>query len=101
MMTRPLRLFALATLLASSALAADNGPSAHARGCFDAATGVYAVVSGDALGAIAARFRMSLAQIDQQNALSSNQIQVGQKLVVVPPSLDGPAGDSPPVDCRV
>jgi hypothetical protein len=100
MMTRPLRLFALAALLASSALAADNGPSAHARGGFDAATGVYTVVSGDALGAIAARFGMSLAQIDQQNALSSNQIQVGQKLVVAPPSLDpsssgSPAGDNP------
>jgi len=100
MMTRPFRLFALAALFGSSALAANNGPSAHARGGFDAATGVYTVVSGDALGAIAARFGMSLAQIDQQNALSSNQIQVGQKLVVAPPSLDlsssgSPAGDNP------
>ena len=98
MMTRPLRLFALATLLASSALAADNGPSAHARGSFDAATGVYTVVSGDALGAIAARFGMSLDQIDQQNDLSSNQIQVGQKLVVAPPSLDPSSNGSPPSD---
>ena len=36
---------------------------------------------------------MSLAQIDQQNDLPSNQIQVGQTLVVAPPSLGAPAGD--------
>jgi LysM repeat protein len=77
MMTRSLLFVVLATLLASHTLAADNGPSAHARGSFDAATGVYTAVSGDALGATAARFGMSLAEIDQQNALSSNQIQVG------------------------
>ena len=93
MMTRPLLFVVLATLLASHTLAADNGPSAHARGSFDAATGVYTVATGDALGAIAARFGMSLSQIDQQNALSSNQIQVGQKLEVAPPSLGVPAGN--------
>ena len=103
MTTRPLLFLVLATLLASHTVAADNGPGAHARGGFDAATGVYTVVSGDTLGAIAARFGMSLAQIDQQNDLSTNQIQVGQKLVVAPPSMDGPwggntGGDNPPVD---
>ena len=97
MMNRSLLFVVLATLLTRHTVAADNGPSAHARGGFDAATGVYTVVSGDALGAIAARFGMSLAQIDQQNGLSSNQIQVGQKLVVAPPSLDGTPGDNPTV----
>jgi len=72
MTTRPLLFLVLATLLASHTVAADNGPGAHARGGFDAATGVYTVVSGDTLGAIAARFGMSLAQIDQQNDLSTN-----------------------------
>lgn len=98
MMTRSLLFLVLVTLVASHTLAADNGPSAHARGRFDAATGVYTVVSGDALSAIAARFGMSLAQIDQQNDLSTNQIQVGQKLVVAPPSLGVPARDNPPGD---
>ncbi len=77
-----------AALITSSALGADNGPRAHARGGFDAATGVYTVVSGDDLGPVAARFGMSLPQIEQQNGLSSDQIQVGQKLVVAPPSLN-------------
>ncbi|MGB5830517.1 MAG: LysM peptidoglycan-binding domain-containing protein [Thiohalocapsa sp.] len=78
MKTRVLCLLVLTTLHVGNALAAADGPRAHARGGFDPASGVYTVVSGDALGAIAARFGMSLAQIDQQNALSSNQIRVGQ-----------------------
>ncbi len=93
MKTPALCLLLFSILCVGGVLAVDTGPRAHARGSFDAATGVYTVVGGDDLGPIAARFGMSLAQIEQQNGLSSDQIQVGQTLVVALPSLGGPAKD--------
>lgn len=73
----------LTTGLALGAVqAADGRPQRHAQGPFDPATGSYTVVGGDDLSHIAARFGLSVAQIEQQNGLSSDRIQVGQKLVV-------------------
>lgn len=43
---------------------------------------VYRVKSGDYLGRIASRHRVSVAQIKRWNNLSSNNIRVGQRLVI-------------------
>ena len=43
---------------------------------------VYTVKSGDYLGRIASRHRCTVAQIKRWNNLSSNNIRVGQKLVI-------------------
>ena len=43
---------------------------------------VYKVKSGDYLGKIASRHRCTVAQIKRWNSLTSNNIRVGQKLVV-------------------
>lgn len=62
--------------------AADGGPRHHAEGSYDPATGLYQVAPGDDLGAIASRFGVSLAALEQQNNLTSSGIQVGQALQV-------------------
>ena len=87
-----------ALLCMASAQAADSGPAPHARGPYDPSTGVYTVVSGDAAGAIAARFGLSLDQLDQQNGLANNLLQVGAQLTVgtqapaaAPSQAQGPA----------
>jgi LysM repeat protein len=76
--------WATCLVLAAGALAADGGPRHHAQGGYDAATGIYTVVSGDELGAIALRFGVSISALEQQNSLSSSEIQVGQQLQVTP-----------------
>ena len=43
---------------------------------------VYKVKSGDALGKIASRYRCTVAQIKRWNNLSSNNIRIGQNLVI-------------------
>lgn len=43
---------------------------------------VYKVKSGDYLGRIASRYRCSVAQIKRWNGLKSNNLRVGQKLVI-------------------
>lgn len=43
---------------------------------------VYKVRSGDVLGKIASRYRVSVAQIKRWNNLKSNTIRVGQRLVI-------------------
>ena len=43
---------------------------------------VYKVKSGDYLGKIAARYRVSVAQIKKWNKLKSNDIRVGQRLLI-------------------
>ncbi|MGE5152934.1 MAG: LysM peptidoglycan-binding domain-containing protein [Bdellovibrio bacteriovorus] len=65
-------------------LAADGGPRHHAQGGYDAQTGIYRVAPGDELGAIARRFGVSASALEQQNGLSSSEIQVGQPLQVTP-----------------
>lgn len=67
---------------AAGARAGDGGSRHHAEGSYDAATGIYTVAAGDELGAIALRFGVSVSALEQQNALSSSQIQVGQQVQV-------------------
>ena len=43
---------------------------------------VYRVQSGDYLGRIATKYRVSVAQIKRWNNLKSNDIRVGQKLII-------------------
>lgn len=43
---------------------------------------VYKVKSGDYLGRIASKYRVSVAQIKRWNNLSSNNIRIGQKLII-------------------
>lgn len=54
---------------------------------------VYRVKSGDYLGRIASRHRCTVAQIKRWNGLKSNNIRVGQKLVIYRGG-SGPSGSS-------
>lgn len=69
-------------LVLVSAMAADQGPRHHANGQYDAAAALYVVAAGDDLVAIAERFGVSVAELKVGNKLASNEIEVGQKLVV-------------------
>jgi hypothetical protein len=61
---------------------ADGEPRRHARGSYDPSTGIYRVAPGDRLGAIAQRFGLTVNALEERNNLSSDQIQVGQRLDV-------------------
>ena len=50
---------------------------------------VHLVKRGDTLSEIAARYRVSRAQIKRWNKLSSSTIYAGQRLQVGPPALSG------------
>lgn len=54
---------------------------------------VYKVRSGDVLGKIASRYRVSVAQLKRWNNLKSNTIRVGQRLVIYKGG-NGPAASS-------
>lgn len=45
---------------------------------------VYTVRSGDVLGKIATKFKVRVSSIKQWNGLRSNNIQIGQKLIIYP-----------------
>lgn len=62
--------------------AADQGPRHHAQGQYDTATATYVVVEGDDLIEIAERFGIAVDELKAQNKLASDQIEVGQKLVI-------------------
>jgi hypothetical protein len=64
------------------AVAADLGPRHHAGGQYDTGSATYVVVEGDDLIAIGERFEVSVDDLKAQNKLSSNKIEVGQRLVV-------------------
>ena len=89
MMKKPicLALILVVGLVAGGAQAADLGPRHHAQGQYDATTASYKVVEGDDLDAIAERFGVAVAVLKEQNKLSSNEIEIGQQLVI-------PAGTS-------
>ena len=79
--------FALAVGLAGclavgNAVAADQGPRLHAEGEYDTVTATYVIVEGDDLAAIGERFEVSVDDLKAQNRLTSNEIEVGQRLVV-------------------
>ncbi len=92
----------LSILLLASGLAlaevkaADGGPQPHAQGPFDPAAGAYTVAIGDDLSSIAARFGLSVAEIEQQNGLGSDLIRVGQRLLLAPASGVQPTAGSTP-----
>ena len=89
MMKKPicLALILVTGLVIGGAQAADLGPRHHAQGQYDAMTATYKVVEGDDLDAIAVRFGVAVAMLKEQNKLSSNEIEIGQQLVI-------PAGTS-------
>jgi len=77
---------ALALLLCAalgSLQAADQGPRQHARGTYESSTSTYEVVKGDDLAAIAERFGVTVAELKKKNGLTSNVIEIGQKLLLV------------------
>ena len=64
-----------------------RGPRHHAQGQYDTTTASYKVVEGDDLDAIAERLASPWPRWKEQNKLSSNEIEIGQQLVI-------PAGTS-------
>lgn len=101
-MTIPVLASVLAVGLAIGvAAAADGGARAHAQGPYDPAAGTYTVVGGDALGAIAGRFGLTLGQLERQNDLDTDAIRIGQVLNVgavpspVAPALSSGGGQAP------
>ena len=62
----------------SSSSAAKSAPPANAT--------TYTVKSGDVLGKIAERHGCTVAQLKSWNGLTSNNIKVGQKLIVAAPA---------------
>jgi len=73
----------LAGLVVGGAQAADHGPLKYAEGQYDVASGVYTVAKSDDLDAIAERFGVTVAALKEGNKLASDQVEAGQKLVVV------------------
>ena len=84
-----------ACLAAGSAQAADKGSRNHARGQYDTVTATYVVVEGDDLVAISERFEIPVDVLRAQNKLSSNELEVGQKLVVATGAAEGGTGQRP------
>ncbi|MDS4020041.1 MAG: LysM peptidoglycan-binding domain-containing protein [Candidatus Competibacter sp.] len=77
-----------ACLAAGAAQAADQGPRHHPKSRYDTAT--YTVVEGDELIVIGERFEVPVSALKAQNKLASDEVKVGQKLVVAASSA-GPA----------
>ncbi len=69
--------------------AADQGPRHHAKGQYETITATYTAVEGDELIAIGERFEVPVESLKVQNKLTSDQVKVGQKLVI---ATDAPAG---------
>ncbi len=70
-------------LAIGSALAAeDSGPRQHAEGQYEASTNTYTMVAGDNISEIAERFGTTVGELEKLNQLTSDEIKVGQKLVV-------------------
>ncbi len=72
----------VACLALGGAMAADQGPRRHAEGQYDAASATYVVVEGDDLIAISERFGVAVADLKAENKLTSDAIEVGQKLAI-------------------
>ena len=72
----------LAGLVTGGVQAANQGSLKYTEGPYDAASGVYTAAKGDNLAAIAERFGVTASELKSQNKFASDQIEVGQKLVV-------------------
>jgi hypothetical protein len=75
-------------LALGSAQAADSGARRHAQGGYDAANATYTVAEGDRLSAIAERFGMTIDAIKADNKLQSDEIGVGESLVLAAADAD-------------
>jgi LysM repeat protein len=71
--------------------AADSGPSAHAKGPYDASTNSYTVVAGDELSYIAKRFGTTAAKLEELNGMTADVIAAGNKLIVYAGNIRGDA----------
>ena len=81
---------------ASSASTASAAPQNQQTSAAPAAgTTTYTVKKGDVLSTIAERHGCSVAQIKQWNNLSSNNIQIGQKLKVAAPATAAGTSSAP------
>lgn len=68
----------LAGLVTGGVQAANQGSLKYTEGPYDAASGVYTVVKGDNLAAIAERFGVTASELKSQNKFAADQIEVGQ-----------------------
>jgi LysM repeat protein len=75
-------------LALGSAQAADSGARRHAQGGYDAANATYTVAEGDRLSAIAERFGTTIDAIKADNKLQSDEIGVGESLVLAAADAD-------------
>ena len=76
----------------SGVQAADGGPRHHAEGTLDTAAGIYEVVKGDDLDAIAERLGVTVQALKDANKLDSDVIDVGQKLAIASAGEGAKAG---------
>ncbi len=76
----------------SGVQAADGRPRHHAEGTLDTAAGIYEVVKGDDLDAIAERLGVTVQALKDANKLDSDVIDVGQKLVIASAGEGAKAG---------
>ncbi|WP_046174455.1 peptidoglycan endopeptidase [Domibacillus indicus] len=79
-------------LKVSGSAPAASKPSSTGTTTKTTSTSTYTVKSGDSLGAIASRYKTSVAALKQLNGLNSDVIYVGQKLKV---SGSAPAASKP------
>ncbi|MDS4070188.1 MAG: sulfatase-like hydrolase/transferase [Candidatus Competibacter sp.] len=84
-----------ACLAAGAAHAADQGPRHHAKGQYDTVTATYTVVEGDELIVIGERFEIPVSALKAQNKLASDEVKVGQKLVVAASPAGATEGKKP------
>lgn len=89
-------------LALGSAQAADSGARRHAQGGYDAADATYTVAGGDSLNAIAERFGMTVDAIKVDNTLQSDEIGVGETLVLAAAAADetSPTAGASTARCR-
>ncbi|MDG4553077.1 MAG: DUF1254 domain-containing protein [Candidatus Competibacter sp.] len=72
----------IACLIVGATQAADTGERHHARGQYDTVTATYTVVEGDDLTAIGERFEIPVDALKTRNHLRSDEIEIGQTLIV-------------------
>ncbi|HOW75608.1 MAG TPA: sulfatase-like hydrolase/transferase, partial [Candidatus Competibacteraceae bacterium] len=79
------------------AQAADQGPRHHAKGQYETVTATYTAVEGDELIAIGERFEVPVESLKAQNKLTSDEVKVGQKLVVAAGAPEAEPASAPQI----